>query len=259
MGRGVAELQLLAAGKAEAEGRFGSGDVEVLYVDGLVGLGEGEGVGSEGELRVVDGVFLLQAERGGVEGEAAIRRRPVETSFVAPGGLGLQVGIADGSGVGVVEIDVGGKAEAVTGGGAEANRAAERVSGGERRREDGAVAAEDLFACSEGERETAERTEVQVSVARALVACMLAERVAVDAVAVGFEPVRESGIRAEDIGAAEGAFVAGGDVVVLVDLRLVDEENEEVGVASVAEAGGSLLAKLLLNAGEPALVRSHEG
>ena len=57
----------------------------------------------------------------------------------------------------------------------------------------------------------------------------------------------------EGLGAAEGAFVAGGDVVVLVDGGLIDEENEEVGVAAVAEAGGGLRAELLLDAGEPAL------
>ncbi len=38
----------------------------------------------------------------------------------------------------------------------------------------------------------------------------------------------------------ECAFVAGGDVVVLVDGGLVDEEDEEVGVAAVAEAGCGL-------------------
>jgi hypothetical protein len=42
-------------------------------------------------------------------------------------------------------------------------------------------------------------------------------------------------------------------VVVLVDGGLVDEEDEEVGVAAVAEAGGGLRAELLLDAGKPAL------
>jgi hypothetical protein len=68
VGGGVAELELLGVGEAQAEGRFGSGDVEVLDVDGLVGFGEGEGVGGEGLLGVVDGVFLLKAEGGGGEG-----------------------------------------------------------------------------------------------------------------------------------------------------------------------------------------------
>ena len=73
-----------------------------------------------------------------------------------------------------------------------------------------------------------------------------------DGVAVGFEAVGEGGVAAEGVGAAEGAFVAGGDVVVLVDGGLVDEEDEEVGVAAVAEAGGGLRAELLLDGGEPA-------
>ena len=54
------------------------------------------------------------------------------------------------------------------------------------------------------------------------------------------------------MGASECAFVAGGDVVVLVDGGLVDEEDEEVGVAAVAEASCGLGAELLLDAGEPA-------
>ena len=74
-----------------------------------------------------------------------------------------------------------------------------------------------------------------------------------DGVAIGFDAVGEGGVGAEGLGSAEGSFVAGGDVVVFVDGRLVDEENEEVGVAAVAEAGGGLGAELLLDAGEPAL------
>ena len=69
---------------------------------------------------------------------------------------------------------------------------------------------------------------------------MLAEGVRVDAVSVGFDAVGEGGVGGEVLGAAEGALVAGGDVVVLVDGGPVDEEDEEVGVAAVAEAGGSL-------------------
>ena len=61
-----------------------------------------------------------------------------------------------------------------------------------------------------------------------------------DAVAVGLDAVGEGGVGAEGLGAAEGSFVAGGDVVVFVDGGLVDEEDEEVGVATVAEAGGGL-------------------
>ena len=73
-----------------------------------------------------------------------------------------------------------------------------------------------------------------------------------DRVAVGFDPVGEGDVGAEGVGAAEGAFVAGGDVVVFVDGGLVDEEHEEVGMPAVAEAGGGLGAELLLDAGEPA-------
>ena len=95
---GVAELELLVRGEAEAGGGFGSGDVEVLDVDGLPGLGEGEGVGGEDGLGVVDGVFLLETEGGCVEGEAAVGGCPIDTGFVAPGGLGFEVGVADGGG-----------------------------------------------------------------------------------------------------------------------------------------------------------------
>jgi hypothetical protein len=69
---------------------------------------------------------------------------------------------------------------------------------------------------------------------------MLSEGVAVDTVAVGFEAVGEGGVCAERVGAAEGPFVAGGDVVVFVSGGLIDEEDEDVGVAAVAEAGGGL-------------------
>jgi hypothetical protein len=65
-------------------------------------------------LGVVDGVVLLEAEAGGGEGEAAVGGLPVEAALVAPTGFGLEGGIAEGGGVGVVEIDVGGLAEAVT-------------------------------------------------------------------------------------------------------------------------------------------------
>jgi hypothetical protein len=65
---------------------------------------------------------------------------------------------------------------------------------------------------------------------------VLAEGVAVDGVAIGFEAVGEGGIGGEVVGSADGSLVAGGDVIVLVDLRLVGEEDEEVGVAAVAEA-----------------------
>ena len=41
-GGGIAELKLLGGGKSEAQGGLGSGDVEVLDVDGLVGFGKGE-------------------------------------------------------------------------------------------------------------------------------------------------------------------------------------------------------------------------
>ena len=102
------------------DGGFGSGDVEVLDVDGLPGFGEGEGRGGEDGLGVVDGVFFLEAEGGGVEGEAAGGGGPFDAGFVAPGGFGLEVGVADGGGVGVVEVDVGGEAKAVAGGGSEA-------------------------------------------------------------------------------------------------------------------------------------------
>ena len=74
-----------------------------------------------------------------------------------------------------------------------------------------------------------------------------------DAVAILFEAVGEGGVAAKIVGAAQGAFVAGGDVVVLVDGGLADEEDEEVRVAAVAEAGGGVGAELLLDGGEVAL------
>ena len=101
VGGGVAELELLVVGEAEADGLFGSGNVEVWDVKGLPGFGEGEGRGREDGLGVVDGVFFLEAEGGGVEGEAAAGGGPFDASFVAPGGLGFEVGVADGGGVGV--------------------------------------------------------------------------------------------------------------------------------------------------------------
>ena len=68
-----------------------------------------------------------------------------------------------------------------------------------------------------------------------------------------FEAVGEGGVAAERVGAAERAFVAGGDVVVLVDRRVVHEEDEEIGVLEVAEAGGGAGAELLLHAAQPSL------
>ena len=110
---------------------------------------------SGSELGVVDGVGLVEAEADRGEGEAAVGGRPVGTAFEAPARFGLEVGIADGGGVGVVEIDVGGLAEAVAGGGAQAEGFGDGEGCGGRGREDGALAGEDLFAGAEGEREAA--------------------------------------------------------------------------------------------------------
>ena len=93
---------------------------------------------------------MLEAKGRGSDGEAAVAGGPVEAGLVAPGGLGFQVWVADGGGVGVVEIDIGGETEAVAGRGAEANGVGEGVGGGDAWGEDGAVAAEDLFAGTEG-------------------------------------------------------------------------------------------------------------
>jgi len=66
VGCGVAELKLLVGGEAEACGGFGSGDVEVLDVDGLPGLGVGECVGGEDEFRVVNAVFCWRRKAAAV-------------------------------------------------------------------------------------------------------------------------------------------------------------------------------------------------
>jgi len=94
---GVAELQVLSFGEAESEGGFGTGDVEVLDVDGLIGLGEGERWGGEGEFGVVDGIFLLEAEGGCGEVEASVGRGPVKANLVAPGGFGFGLPMVVGS------------------------------------------------------------------------------------------------------------------------------------------------------------------
>ena len=129
-------------------------------------------------LGVVDGVGFVEAEADGGKGEAAVGGSPVEPAFEAPTGFGLERGIADGGGVGVVEIDVGGLAEAVAGGAAQAEGLGEREGRGDRGREDGALAGENFFARSEGEREAAERAQAEVGVAGALVARVQAEGVA---------------------------------------------------------------------------------
>src|SRR5271167_324077 len=82
---------------------------------------------------------------------------------------------------------------------------------------------------------------------------MLAEIAAVDLVAVGLEAVGERAVAGEIVFAAQGSVPVGGDVVVLIDAGLSVVENEEVGVAEVAEIRGGPLPKLLLEGGEPAL------
>ena len=57
-------------------------------------------------------------------------RAEVETAFEALRGFGLQGGVADGGGVRVVEVDVGGQAEAVAVGGVGAETVSEDESGG---------------------------------------------------------------------------------------------------------------------------------
>ncbi len=145
---GVAELELLRGGEAEAKAGFGSGVGEVGYVGGLPGLGEVV-------FGVVDAVLLAHMEAGRGEGETAVGWSPVGPGLVAPGGLRLEVGVADGGGVRVVEVEIGGEAEAVAYGGAEAEGVGEsercRGVGGE----DGFAAGEDLLAGSQRQREAA--------------------------------------------------------------------------------------------------------
>src|ERR1039458_2579553 len=61
------------------------------------------------------------------------------------------------------------------------------------------------------------------------------------------------GVAANVIRAAEGGFVGGGDVVVLVDGGLGYKEHEFICMAKVAEAGGGAGAEMLLDAAEPGL------
>ena len=91
-------MESLGAGEGDAEGGFGAGVVEVGDVVGLPGLREGEFGSCEDRFGVVDGVLFLQTEGGNGEGEAAAGV-PVEAAVVGPGGLGLEVGVADGGGV----------------------------------------------------------------------------------------------------------------------------------------------------------------
>ena len=60
-------------------------------------------------------------------------------------------------------------------------------------------------------------------------------------------------LRADGIGTSQRGLPRGGDVVVAVVVRSIEEENEEVGVLAVGEAAGGARPELLLNRGEPAL------
>jgi len=75
----------------------------------------------------------------------------------------------------------------------------------------------------------------------------------VDRVARLLQPVGKRGVAAQFVGAAQRTFVAGGDVVVLVDRGQPLEQHKQIAVPPVAEAGRRARAKLLLNAGQPSL------
>ena len=79
------------------------------------------------------------------------------------------------AGVGVVEVDVGGQAEAVAEGSAELEVVRQPVAARQLRGEDSAATGKDLFAGADGERGVLGGVDVEVEIACAAVAAVLAE------------------------------------------------------------------------------------
>ena len=82
---------------------------------------------------------------------------------------------------------------------------------------------------------------------------MEAEVVGVDAVAVGFKAEEQQRRTGDGNGVAQRRLPGAVDVVVLVDRRIVAQQNELVGVAAIAEGRDGAAAQLLARGGEPAL------
>jgi len=78
------------------------------------------------------------------------------------------------------------------------------------------------------------------------------EIVTVDAIAVAVEPIADFYVVANRGTTADSGLPTPADVVVLVDRRIVTDENELVGVPSIAERGGGVLSQVLHAGDKPA-------
>src|SRR6185437_8289294 len=130
---GVAEVEALRAAEAQAQMGLGSVVAEVADIGSLPRS-------RKQIFGVVDAVFLTQAETSGGKREPSIRRSPVNAALVAPRRLGPEARVADGGGVGVVEVKIGRQAEAVPRRGAQPDRVCEREGSGSVRGKDSIAA-----------------------------------------------------------------------------------------------------------------------
>src|ERR1039458_7478903 len=160
---------------------------------------------------------------------------PVCASVAGPGRLGLEVGIADGGGVRVVEGSVGGNSESIAAAGAQLQVICDAQAAGELRSECGLCAAgEDFFACTEGEIPALLcRSQIEVNVTHAAIARVQAEVVAVDAVAVCFKTEEQQRWGGDRNCVANGRLPGTVPVIVLVDGWVIAQQDEIVGVTAV--------------------------
>src|SRR5581483_195849 len=162
--------------------------------------------------------------------------------------------VSDGRGVGVVEIGVGGQPESIAGRGAELHRLRDAQAAGEIGAPDGTgTAAQNLFAETGGESPAAGGMQVEIEIARTLIARMRAQVVAVNSIAVEFKAVEERSSLADGFAPAQNRLPALVDVIVGVVSGICAQQDEVVGVTAIAKGSLGVSANLLARRGEPAL------
>jgi hypothetical protein len=104
--KGVGKLNLLLVGKEKRGMSLNPGEVERVDVGRLIQP-------AGGELYVVDEVGAPAAKECGGRRDV-LGGIPIGSGFKAPCGFGLQIWIADRSGIGIVEVGVGEQTESTT-------------------------------------------------------------------------------------------------------------------------------------------------
>src|SRR5882672_10551337 len=240
----IANAPLMAVRQAGVQGGLKTREIQAFQIGrDVVAVGN--------QLHVVDHVGLTRMEhcRIGLPVPAGI---PHHSALIAPAGFWFQIWISLVGRVGVVEIGIGGNAEAAANGALELPSRAQNKA----RRNGGrefAVATVELFTGAERKRKAPQRSRIEVDIARAMIPRVLTQVVAVDGVVKALATERESGVRGKFSVQPQRELEALVDVVILVDAGIVAEQDELVRMAAVAEVEFCILADSLPQPGKPGL------